>query len=270
MARLEEAGLSEPAPIGWRFDAPGRDPQAQADVAVIIGTVLRPSLLAALESVYRQDLRGTLQVLVGVDKAVGAIEPLLGLLERRPPHVGALVFHPGYSTAKRHGGVHEASDGGALRSILGYLANSPRLCYLDDDNQWLPGHLSSLARAIEGHAWAYSLRTFVDQESGRDLCVDEWDSVGPGKGLHRETLGGFVDLNCLMIDKTRAEEVLALWTQPQAAARGTADRRVFQALNERHPGTATGLATVRYSIRRSFYLWPKIRERLREQARDAR
>lgn len=250
--------------IGWRFDIQGRDPQTPADVSVIVSTVLRPSLRDALESVYRQDLGGTIQILVGVDKNAQALEPLVDLFRVRPAHVGVLVLNPGYSTSERHGGLHRAHDGGALRTILSYLANSRLLAYLDDDNRWLPNHLSSLSRAIAGFDWAYSLRMFVDERTGADLCVDEWDSVGPGKGLRRDTLGGFVDINCLMIDKSRAEDALPDWTQPLPGLTMSADRRVFHRLRTRHPVAWTGLATVRYTIRPTFFLWPKIEAQLRQ------
>lgn len=249
-------------PIGWQFPAGERDPQAPADIAVVMVTVARPSIAQALESVYRQDFAGTVQILVGIDKPEHGLTPLLDALRARPRNVAALVLSPGYSTAERHGGLYAASDGGALRTILSYLANSRLLAYLDDDNQWTPGHLGALRRAIEGFDWAYSLRTFVDERSGQDLCVDIWDSTGPGRGLRKASLGGFVDVNCLMIDKLRAPEVPALWTAPLHQWKATADRRVFVQLRERHSCAWTGRATVRYSIRPTFYLWPQIRAHL--------
>lgn len=237
----------------------GKDPQKPADAAVVITTVLRPSLLEALRSIYAQDFRGTIQVLIGVDKEAGELEPLRAVLAERPENVEALVFNPGFSTSQRHGGVHLAHDGGAMRVILSYLANSARVAYLDDDNRWLPGHLSSLSAAITGFDWAYSLRLFADARDGRDLCVDRWDSVGPGRGNKRESLGGFVDPNCLMIDKTRAEEALGYWSQPVTQRGGVdADRRVFKHLMQHHPVAWTGRATVRYFVRPTFYLWPEI------------
>ena len=256
-----------PQPAAWRFDARGRDAQARADVAVIVTTVLRPSLEAALASVFRQDFAGHLQLVVGVDKAAGKPEILLDTLAARPAGMSALVLDPGYSTSTRHGGLHKASDGGALRTVLSYLANAPLLAYLDDDNEWLPNHLSSLAGAIAGFDWAHSLRMFVDESTGRDLCVDIWDAAGPGKGVHRGTLGGFSDVNCLMIDKTRAEAVLPLWSIPWAKWKATADRQVFRRLCAEHPAAWTGLATVRYAIRPTFYLWPRIRRQLARTAR---
>jgi hypothetical protein len=253
-------------PIGWRFDIEGRDAQVPADVAVVIGTLLRPSLREAIESIYRQDLDGTIQIVIGVDKAAGPVEPVLELLRARPKKIGALVLDPGYSTSRRHGGIHRAEDGGAMRTILSYLANSRLLAYLDDDNCWLPNHLSSLSRAIVGFDWAYSLRIFVDGRTGADLCVDKWDSVGPGKGIRRDPLGGFVDPNCLMIDKLSAEDALANWTQPMEGESFNPDRIVFHRLRLRHSVAWTGLATVRYTIRPTHFLWPEIEAQLRQAA----
>jgi hypothetical protein len=210
------------------------------------------------------------QILVGVDKSASPRASLARLLAARPRHVSALVLDLGYSTSERHGGMHAAHDGGALRTILSYLANSRRVAYLDDDNTWLPNHLESLGRAIEGFDWAYSLRLFVDERSGKDLCIDRWDSVGPGRGARRNELGGFVDPNCLMVDKARAEDALALWTRPLTAWKATADRRVFRHLARYHPVGWSGLATVRYAIRPAFYLWPKIRALLGTKAHGGR
>ncbi|MBC7802521.1 MAG: glycosyltransferase family 2 protein [Candidatus Parcubacteria bacterium] len=249
--------------LGWRFGIQGRDAQTPVDVAVVMNTILRPSMVQAIESVYRQDLNGTVQILIGVDKPEGSMEPLLALLRNRPPHVGALVLAPGYSTSERHGGLHLAHDGGALRTVLSYLANARLLSYLDDDNRWQPNHLSSLSRAITGFDWAFSLRMFVDARNGVDLCVDAWDSVGPGKGIRRAALGGFVDTNCLMIDKSRAESALAAWSRPLRGSVITADRRVFHHLRMHHPAAWTGQATVRYFIRPTFFLWPQINAQLR-------
>jgi len=250
--------------LGWRFDADRRDPQPQVAAAVVMTTVLRPGLRTAIESVYAQDLQGGIQLLIGIDQALDPVEPLLELLRKRPPQISALVLDPGYSTSTRHGGLYPAHDGGALRTVLSFLANSRRVAYLDDDNRWLPNHLSSLARAIEGVDWAWSLRAFVDGETGAELCEDIWDSLGPGKGLRAKSLGGFVDVNCMMLDKLRAAAVLPDWVEPMPGQKHTADRRVFRRLCEL-PSAGTGLATVRYSIRPTFNLWPRIRKHLQER-----
>ena len=157
--------------LGSWFGGDG-DPQAPCDAAVVIPTVLRPALLTSLESVFRQDLDGRIQVLIGVDAPSPAPPALLELIARRPANVSVLLLTLPYSTSIRHGGVHRATDGGSLRSILTFMAASRHVAYLDDDNAWERDHLSSLRAAIAGKAWAYSLRMLVDEASGEELGID--------------------------------------------------------------------------------------------------
>ena len=119
--------------LGSWFGGDG-DPQAPCDAAVVIPTVLRPALLTSLESVFRQDLDGRIQVLIGVDAPRPTPPALLELIARRPGHVSVLLLTLPYSTSIRHGGVHRATDGGSLRSILTFMAASRHVAYLDDDN----------------------------------------------------------------------------------------------------------------------------------------
>ena len=51
--------------------AAGADLQTSFDVAVVMPTLLRPSLKRAVESVFAQDVRGRVQILIGVDVAEG-------------------------------------------------------------------------------------------------------------------------------------------------------------------------------------------------------
>ncbi len=224
--------------------------QKQSDVAVVIPTIVRPSLARAVRSAVEQDFPGTIQVLVGVDKSLGerAVLDLVGDMGGDGRDI--VLFDPGYSTSTRHGGPHLAHDGGALRTILSYAANSRYVAYLDDDNWWAPDHLATLHEAIEGTDWAFSLRWFVDPETGEPLCVDEWESVGPAGGVYKKRFGGWVDPNCLMIDKLACEPALRLWTQPLAGdpSRMSADRRVFQFLVGHLAAKGTGRATSYYVI----------------------
>ena len=119
--------------LGSWFGGAG-DPQIPYDVAVVTPSVLRPSLLRALASVFAQDLKGRIQVLVGVDAPTPAPAALLELLAQRPANVDVLMLTLPYSTSIRHGGVHRATDGGALRTILTFMANARHVAYLDDDN----------------------------------------------------------------------------------------------------------------------------------------
>ena len=233
----------QPGSLGSWFGDAG-DPQAPYDVAVVTPTVLRPALLRSLESVFRQDLDGRIQVLIGVDAPKPTPPALLELIARRPANISVLLLTLPYSTSIRHGGVHRATDGGALRSILTFMAGSRHVAYLDDDNSWERDHLSSLRAAIEGKAWAYSLRMLVDEATGRELGIDRWDSVGPGRGRFAEN-GGFVDPNCLMIDKLFAMRTLARWSHGPGMQ---SDRVFFDGIRRATHGHVPR-PTTRYSVR---------------------
>ena len=220
------------------------------DVAVVIPTVLRSSLVDALRSVFAQRFAGTIQVLVGLDQPIGDLSLVDAACESRPANCSVQVVYPGYSTSVRHGGLCPARDGGVLRCILTYLANSPYVAYLDDDNWWDEDHLQELRRAIEGQDWAFSLRWFVHPLSRRPICVDEWESVGPGKGDYVERFGGFVDPSCLMIDKRACADAVPSWNYPLPSdPRGmSGDRRVFAALRRHQRFACTGKATAFYQL----------------------
>lgn len=235
------------------------DPQIPADVAVVMPTVLRPCVVGAVASVYRQAYRGRIQLMIGVDKAAAPLAALRETLERRPSNVSALVLALPYSTSVRHGGVHGALDGGALRSILSFMANSRHVAYLDDDNSWEPDHLQALMQAVQGKVWAYALRMLVDETNGREICVDRWDSVGVGRGRFAQQ-GGFVDTNCLLVDKVAAARALGRWSETGTGGPGlTADRNFFAAIKDAPHGRVER-ATVRYGIRPTNVLHRFIRD----------
>ena len=222
------------------------------DVAVILPTIGRWTTLQAIESVYAQVDAGLIQLLVGVDVEASDFLRIEQLLQEPPPHVDVLLFYPGYSTSARHGGVHSSGSGGALRTILSYLAHSKYLCYLDDDNWWAPTHLSGLLQAVRGKSWAYAGRRFVHPEHDDLQCPDDWESVGLGRGVFAADFGGWVDPNCLIIDKTLCAGALGLWSNAVALnPQGwglAADRRVFAWLRDKPVG-ATGAYTVYYRVR---------------------
>ena len=159
------------------------------------------------------------------------------------------VLDLGYSTSVRHGGLYRSQDGGALRTMLTYAANSRFVAYLDDDNWWHESHLALLRAAVEGRDWAYTLRWFVDPDTLEPLALDRWESVGPGRGTFAKDYGGFVDPNSLMIDKLKCQAAVTGWTVPMKTdARGrTADRMVFEQLRRR-PFGFTGVPTSYYLL----------------------
>src|SRR5579885_3493148 len=199
--------------------------QQPFDAAVVIPTVLRPTLKAAVQSIFRQSFPGRLQILIGIDRAIGDPRILDEILAERPERHAVTLLDPGYSTSMRNGGVHLDGLGGTMRAILSYMANSRYVAYLDDDN------------------W------FADETSRRPVGIDTFESVGPGQGVYTAGLGGWVDPNCLMIDKVNCEPVLRCWSA-QFPFRGTnwsSDRSVFDALRHRR-WISTGEPSVFYAM----------------------
>jgi hypothetical protein len=228
----------------------GAELQAPFAVAVVIPSVLRVEIGDALRSVFAQTIEGRIQVLIGIDVFTQDVAMLDAICESRPPACVVQVFYPGYSTSRWHGGISPARDGGALRCILSNLANSPFVAYLDDDNWWHPDHLRLLRQVIGDDDWAFSHRWFVHPISRRPICVDKWESLGPGKGIFNERYGGFVDPNCLMIRKPRCETVFSLWNKPLATDPNgmSADRMVFDALRALFRGVDSGQPTAFYVL----------------------
>jgi hypothetical protein len=204
--------------------------QRPADVAVVTPTVLRPSLLRAARSVFRQRQAGRIHLLIGVDVAQGDTAVLDTIRTECPAHVMLTVLDLGYSTSRRHGGVYSNAYGGSLRGILTLAANSTKVAYLDDNDWYAPSHLSLLLRAIEGRPWAFSYRWLVDPGSGWPICPDEWDSVGPGRGINQKVFGGFAQPSTLMLDKLACQSVVPLWANAAFADGTGEDRLVFEAL----------------------------------------
>ncbi len=231
------------------FSPVGADPQQQFDVAVVIPTVLRPKLIPAAQSVFTQKGVGRIQLLIGIDKPLGSPSIIERVRALCPAHCAVTVVDLGYSTSDRHGGPHQAHDGGALRSLLTMAANSRHVAYLDDDNRFASDHLASLLVAVEGKDWAYSLRWYVNPYTEQPICIDKWESVGPGVGVYAKDCGGFVDPNSLLIDKLACLPMLHRWASLSPGDQRTfaADRNFFDGLKER-PCGATGKATTLYGL----------------------
>lgn len=202
------------------------------DVAVVLPTTLRPSLPRAVRSVFAQTGVASIQLLIGVDIRQGAPAMLESLRAECPPHVGLTILDLGYSTSSRHGGVYPNHYGGALRTILSYAADAPFVAYLDDDDWWSPEHLSALLAVIPGHDWAFSNRWLVDRETGWTICRDEWDSVGPGRGINQERYGGFSCPSSLLLNKQSCHFVFPHWSLAAFPDGTGEDRMVFAQLKE--------------------------------------
>ena len=220
------------------------------DFAVIIPTVLRPDLLRAARSVIEQDVDGSINLMVGIDHRLGdpGVLDLVRRLER--PNRRVTIIDPGYSTAKPRGGLYSNRHGGSLRTALSFIANAPRLAFLDDDNWHAPNHLSTLAAAIESKAWAFSLRWFCDSRTGEPLAIDHIESVGPGKGVHQKRYGGFCNTSTMMLDAHATHERLPRWSHGTAQDGRGPDRSIFAALLDL-PYGETGQGTAYYWMQHS-------------------
>ena len=256
----------QPAPPKWVSDYPKTEPvirtylgrsvgalQTQFDFAVVMPSILRESAKEAIASVFAQDFSGRVQLLIGVDAPLGDPTIIDDTCRELPPNYAVQIFYPGYSTSRRHQGLHYAWDGGAMRTVLSYLANSRYLSYLDDDNWYAKNHLSSMHRAIQDHDWAYSLRWYVHPRSRKPICEDRWESIGPAKNGTMFDGAGWVDPNCLAIDKIACEALLAWWSIPQRNSTFAmdADRNIFRILAAEFRGRGTNLATAYYTLTES-------------------
>ncbi len=213
------------------------DLQTPFDVAIVMATVVRPTLAQAIRSIYAQKFGGRIQILVGVDRWVGEPAVLEALQAECPSHVAVTRVDLGYSTSQLHGGLYPSHFGGSLKTLLSYAANSRYVAYLDDDNWYAPDHLATLRDAIAGKAWAFALRHFVDARSDDLLCPDTWESVGPGRGAYAKAQGGFVDTNCYLIDKLLCNDVFPEWAMTRFAGGTGGDRQIMQRLLGRPWGT---------------------------------
>jgi hypothetical protein len=217
--------------------------QVPADVAVVVQTILRPSLVKAVRSVFQQDFDGRIHLLIGVDTHQGDASLLDQLAKECPRHVMMTVLDPGYSTSRRHGGTYPNYYGGSLRTVLSYLANSRLIGYLDDNDWYAGNHLSALTAAIRGKDWAWTGRWLVHPDGSLPICRDEWDSVGNRAGINAERYGGFVQTSGLMMDKEACHFVLPLWSVAAFPDGTGEDRLVFNELHKTLAGAETNQFT---------------------------
>jgi hypothetical protein len=221
------------------------DLQAPFDVAVVMVTIVRPTLAQALQSIYAQRFAGRIQVLIGIDRWEGARATVDQLVAQRPSHVAVTIVDLGYSTSQRNGGLYPSAYGGGLKTMLSYAANSRYVTYLDDDNWYATEHLATLLAAAAGKDWAFSLRYFVDAPTGELLCPDTWESLGPDRGVYAAAQGGFVDTNCYLIDKLACYDVFPEWAMTRHAGGTGGDRQILQRIKGRAWGT-NGAHTLYY------------------------
>jgi hypothetical protein len=104
--------------------------------------------------------------------------------------------------------------------------------------------------SIEGKDWAYADRWFVHQDTRQVIGADDWESVGPGRGIFADRFGGWVDPNCLMFDKLACEPAIRLWTIPLPGdvKAMSADRHIYAYMQEKGAPAVSGLITTYYAL----------------------
>ena len=220
-----------------------------ADISVVIPTVGRSSLMRAVASIFKQDFAGNIQILIGLDRDVyghaGDIKALL--LATCPPNRFLTWIDPGYSTSRRHGGVHSCHFGGSLRVALSFLAQSRYVMYLDDDDWIAENHCSDMMKAIQDKKWAYARCFYADGNLGVPICEDQIESVGVNGGIYSAEFGGFVRPSGLMLDKLAMPYILHLWAESPYPAGDGEDRSMFHQLKHLAHGFS-GRASVYYAM----------------------
>ncbi len=98
-----------------------KDLQTPFDIAIVMATVVRPTLVQAIRSVYAQRFGGRIQILIGIDRWQGERAMLDALIAECPSHVAVTQLDLGYSTSQRHGGLYPSHYGGALKTLLSYM-----------------------------------------------------------------------------------------------------------------------------------------------------
>ncbi len=173
------------------------------DVAVVIPTLISHSLERAVRSVFKQDFKGKIQIMVGLDYPCGNKEQLWALQLQCPKNVQMDVLHLGYSTRANSTGLYYGYGGGALRTILTFAANARYVAYLDDDNYYEPYHISSLMDLIQSrnYDWVISDRYPIHAKTGKRLP----DEIIPWENEK------MIDTNCILIDKIKCHEAIHGW-----------------------------------------------------------
>lgn len=218
-------------------------------LAIVITTICRLSLIRAAQSIFRQNYINSIQLLIGIDTDVNnnflIIKQILD--NDCPKNIKIVWVNLGYSTSKRHGGVHTCYFGGSLRTALSMLANSELIMYLDDDDWLHEDHVSNVLRVIGDNSWAFAYSIYADGNTGIEICTDELESLGVDKGFFAASHGGFVRPSGLLINKIKLMHILYLWACSPFSSGDGEDRLIFEKLRL-EPHACTNIPSVYYTL----------------------
>lgn len=221
------------------------------NISIVITSIARDSLLRAVRSIYAQEYDGNIQLCIGIDvDAYGNADKFKQIiLSECPKNCSVLWMNLGYSTSTRHGGVHGCHFGGSLRTALTLLAKYKRVMFLDDDDWLTPNHCSAMIDAMENtkSTWVYPVCMYADSVTATGICVDEIESVGPGKGIYAEKFGGFVRPSGMLFDKLQVLHLIHLLSMSPYATGDGEDRLFFKTLKDL-PSACSNVPSVYYSL----------------------
>jgi glycosyltransferase involved in cell wall biosynthesis len=151
-------------------------------VTVVTATWGRPKTIAerAIPSVAAQDYQGSVEHLIitdGVSTELNTVLAGYGYYCTSFPEPGKRIVPLG-----RNWSAPEMARGGVgviPRRVGAYLASGDYIAYLDDDNEYLPHHITVMVDALE--------------KSGADFALSRWQD-GPAVAPRR----GVSDTNCIM------------------------------------------------------------------------
>lgn len=211
-----------------------------ARVVTIIPTYRRPELLgAAVASALEQGVDDHAVVVVSDGAPVTAELP-------DDPRVHVMVLGENIGIA------------GIVRNIGIRCSRSEYIAFLDDDNQWRPGHLTSLLAALEeGAAIAYSglIRVLPD---GR-----EYDRVLVDFDRRRLRTENYIDINTVAVRRAGAP-LFSRRRREALEAPGEDWTFAWRMTRRAHVATVPE-CSVRYLINPQSYFWPGFAEHADQQ-----
>jgi glycosyltransferase involved in cell wall biosynthesis len=213
-------------------------------LTILTPTTGRLGLFKLIESIEKQKIP-VVHILLWDDKRDGSfLYPDSKTLEVLNP-INVTKFYytsPGsirYSIVIPGSTVQGNASGSSLRSIGLMAAQTPYICFADDDVTWEDGHLESLLDAVENKEWAYCRRKIWASES-EYLGIDDFESVG--NSPNRKVPYEMVDNNCMIFKRRLGSSGAVLYRETQDYN----DDRLFYAFLKQYGGIPgkTNKATV--------------------------
>jgi hypothetical protein len=206
-------------------------------VTVITPTTGAPELVDALISVADQDYEGELVHLLVVDG--------VQFLDKVNEAVKASGKSPRVLVLPENTGS-DGWNGHRIHASIPVLVNTDYVSFLDEDNWFMPNHISSLVKVIERDSVpvSFSLRG-IYSKSGEYLCNDDCESLGLWPVWDMPDGNYLIDTSCYLFKTEFLQETCSIWRRKLIADRAYA-HYLHSALGGRF--STTGLYTLGYRL----------------------